>query len=65
MLNRRLHQKVYVGEHLNQKFDRHATSGQFMKNVDKQRDHLKVQRDKKMQEIIEEKEKIRNTQKAQ
>ena len=49
-LNRRLKQKIVIGDRLKQKFDQHAASGKFEQKIDQEREALKAKREKKTEE---------------
>ena len=49
-LNRRLKQKIVIGDRLNQEFEQHASSGKFEQKIDQEREALRSARDKKFEE---------------
>ena len=50
MLNRRLKQKIVIGDKLHQKFEQMTDSGKFMTGIDKQRDVLRSKRDQNVEQ---------------
>ena len=64
MLNRRLKQKIVIGDKLHRKFDQMADSGKFMTGIDKQRDELRAKRDQKVEQSRRAREQEQRGQKA-